>query len=160
MENNLDRKLEELIHRDLRELPEIQAPPTLGPRVLAAIQRRARRPWWQRPWTAWPVVLQCATLIALFGLLGFFFYGGHLAWKEYASGAISQSISTGLGLLISVETLVSTLTRALVLAGGSLNQVWLIGGTAVVLVMYLTCVGLGTVCFQMAAKKRGKEIVS
>ena len=73
MENNLDQKLAELIQRELRELPEIQAPRTLMPRVLAAIQHQARKPWWQRPWTAWPVGFQCATLMALFFLVGFVF---------------------------------------------------------------------------------------
>ena len=46
--------LEKLIHQELQKLPELTAPATLIPGVLAAIQQRAAAPWWRQAWWDWP----------------------------------------------------------------------------------------------------------
>jgi hypothetical protein len=63
MMNNMD--LENLIHRRLQELPMPAAPPSLFPRVLAAVQRRLERPWYERSWPNWPRPLQVLSVAAL-----------------------------------------------------------------------------------------------
>ena len=40
--------------RELRRLPLPRAPQTLLPRVMAAVQAWAQRPWYTRAWFAWP----------------------------------------------------------------------------------------------------------
>jgi hypothetical protein len=60
--------LEALVHRELKRLPTPQAPRTLLPRVLAASERQMRRPWYERPWLAWPRVWQALSGIALVAL--------------------------------------------------------------------------------------------
>ena len=55
MDENREKKLEELIHRELRQLPERPAPATLVHRVMLAVHARARRPWWERSWVGWPL---------------------------------------------------------------------------------------------------------
>ncbi len=57
--------LERLIDRKLGELPQPVAPPTLLPRVLAAIEARLTQPWHQRAWRTWPPALQVASAIGL-----------------------------------------------------------------------------------------------
>lgn len=47
--------LETLVDRELRRLPPPRAPHTLLPRVMAAVDAWARRPWYTRAWFAWPV---------------------------------------------------------------------------------------------------------
>ncbi|HUN26871.1 MAG TPA: hypothetical protein VMU67_11210 [Steroidobacteraceae bacterium] len=47
-------ELERLIGRALGERPLERAPVSLEPRLLAALERRALRPWWQRGFAAWP----------------------------------------------------------------------------------------------------------
>lgn len=49
----------------LRQLPVSPAPPTLLPRVMAAAQQWARRPWYTRAWFSWPPAWQAASIAAL-----------------------------------------------------------------------------------------------
>ena len=63
--------LEELIGRRLRSLPEPLAPPTLWPRIRAAVEERLARPWYRRAWREWPAALRAASLaLAAAALLG------------------------------------------------------------------------------------------
>ena len=49
----------------LQTLPTPRAPGTLLPRVMAAVQAWALRPWYQRAWFTWPRGWQAATVGAL-----------------------------------------------------------------------------------------------
>lgn len=53
------------VDRELRRLPAPHAPETLLPRVLAAVDAWARRPWYTRAWFAWPAVWRAASVAAL-----------------------------------------------------------------------------------------------
>ena len=83
--------LERLIDRKLAELPQPVAPPTLVPRVLAAIETRLARPWYQRAWRTWPPALQAASA------------AGFLAGAVLALGLVEPVVQTlwgqGLGAL-------------------------------------------------------------
>ena len=50
-------ELEALVDRELRRLPPPRAPHTLLPRVMAAVEAWAQRPWYTRAWFAWPARL-------------------------------------------------------------------------------------------------------
>lgn len=58
-------ELEQHVDRALADLPPLTAPGTLLPRVLAAVQAWAERPWYQRAWLTWPVGLQAASAALL-----------------------------------------------------------------------------------------------
>ena len=55
---------ERLIHRELHRLPRPAAPGTLLPRVMAAVQEWAQRPWYTRAWFSWPAGWQIASSLA------------------------------------------------------------------------------------------------
>jgi hypothetical protein len=55
-------ELEQLIDRELRELPLPRAPRSLGPRVMAAVAE-AGRPWYARAWRTWPVGARAAAVV-------------------------------------------------------------------------------------------------
>jgi len=57
--------LERRVHDELARLPLPMAPHTLMPRVLAAVEAWARRPWYTRAWFTWPVGWQIASIVAL-----------------------------------------------------------------------------------------------
>ncbi len=57
--------LQQLMDRELNELPTPQAPDTLLPRVLAATVARKPAPWYARPWLAWPHGWQIASAAVL-----------------------------------------------------------------------------------------------
>ena len=54
--------LERRVHDELRRLPAPLAPGTLLPRVLAAVDAWARRPWYARAWFTWPIGLRVASV--------------------------------------------------------------------------------------------------
>ena len=49
--------------RELEALSVPSAPPTLLPRVMAAVEAWMRRPWYQRAWFTWPLTLQLAACV-------------------------------------------------------------------------------------------------
>jgi hypothetical protein len=63
-------ELERLVDRELRKLPAPRAPRSLLPRVIAAAEQRANRPWYARAWVTWPVAWQVASVALLFALAG------------------------------------------------------------------------------------------
>ncbi len=57
--------LETLVHEALTRLSSPHAPRTLLPRVMAAVDHHARRPWYTRAWLTWPPAWQVASTTAL-----------------------------------------------------------------------------------------------
>ena len=57
--------LDTFVDGALRRLPLPRAPQTLLPRVLAAVQQWAERPWYARAWFSWPVAWQVVSVAAL-----------------------------------------------------------------------------------------------
>lgn len=51
---NGEQELEQLIGRELCQLPDPQAPQTMMPLVLQKIQALQAAPWYRRPWFEWP----------------------------------------------------------------------------------------------------------
>src|SRR6476620_7201219 len=58
-------ELETLVDRELRRLPQPRAPHTLLPRVMAAVEAWAERPWYTRAWFTWPVGWRVASFAPL-----------------------------------------------------------------------------------------------
>ena len=61
--------LERLVDRELHALPAPRAPRTLLPRVMAAVDIAAHRPWYARPWFEWPVAWQLVSALVLLGVV-------------------------------------------------------------------------------------------
>lgn len=148
------QNLEELIHRELAKLPERQAPPSLVPRVLARIQAQEQRRWWQRPWSSWPrrwqlaflpVVGSCAAgaVLVLFFLesLGVGQWSFEPVWK-------TASFISGLWDVLSA------LGSAVLILARSAAPNWFWGLACLPVLLYLVCIGLGTLCFRVAVSRR------
>jgi hypothetical protein len=58
-------ELEQHVHDELRRLPAPLAPHTLLPRILAAVEAWANRPWYARAWFTWPLGWQAASIVLL-----------------------------------------------------------------------------------------------
>jgi hypothetical protein len=91
----------------LRQLPLPDAPGTLLPRVMAAAQEWARRPWYTRAWFTWPPGWQAASIAMLCVLF------------VLGAGAVmvAPSIASAAGRLASVNALLilwRTLVRPVV----------------------------------------------
>ena len=67
--------LEQRMRDELARLPSPIAPATLLPRVLAAVDAWARRPWYARAWFTWPLGWQVVSVL----LVGAAFYATWVA---------------------------------------------------------------------------------
>ena len=149
-----EKKLESIIDRELKGLPELTAPETLSRRVMASLARRASVPWYRSPWQNWPAHLRIpafALLVVFFGALCFG------AWKlphtEFATAGATK-VSGSLSSLISLWNALNAVAAAFVLAFKQLGTVLIaaiLGGIALAWVM---CIGLGTACVRLAWARR------
>jgi hypothetical protein len=154
MDNDPNQQLEHLIQRELEKLPELSAPNALIPRVLAAIEAQAQAPAWKRSWWTWPLGLKTAFVAVLLTLVGVFLYGSSWASAQWQTSAAPQNIGHWWDAFASTGEVLATLGHALLVVCRSIGQPWLLGLAGLVMVMYLTCVGLGTICFRVAVNKR------
>ena len=145
---NHDLKLEDQIQRALQGLPELSAPAALAPRVMAAIRAQAGRPWWRQSWTAWPWQIQTASLASLAFVAVALSLAGGWIWQ----GA-SLPQMTG-GWREALPALGDTLLNTSLLLFRHAGTTWLVLGLAAVVLMYLTCVGIGTLCFRLVFSKQ------
>lgn len=146
------KELERFVHSQFQRLPEIEAPPTLIPRVLAAVRAKEQRAWWQRSWFDWPAGWQIFSLAFLLALPAFVFVGSGWAWDRFQPNA-PDSILSFVTFLRALADIADGLGNALFVTLRSLEQPWVLACTGLMAVMYLTCIGLGTACVRVAIGK-------
>jgi len=154
MNVNYDSELELRVDRELKSLPLLAAPPTLAPRVMAAIASRAAAPWYQQPWQAWPIPARAAALMVLVVFFGSLCLGvwrlpdteGYLAASRHATGWLS--------FLTTIWNAMNAVLGTLAEAVQQLNRVILIGCLTAVALAWAICLGLGTACLRFALARR------
>lgn len=154
MNTREEQLLEAAIDRELKALPPHRAPATLAPRVLAALARRAPRPWYRRAWQTWPWPLQVTSLAVLCAA----FTGLCLtAWQLPKLPPMASASRAIGGWLSSLEVFWSA-AAALAAAAGhvlqSCSTATLVGIGAMLLLSYALCVGLTTVYVRLALARR------
>src|SRR5262245_33211338 len=107
--------LARLAHEELRRLPPPVAPVTLLPRVRAAVQLWALRPWYARAWFSWPIALQAASIAILVGIVA-----GGVVLAPSASRAASESLAAPAGDLAAAVARPVAIADTTVAAAGVL----------------------------------------
>jgi hypothetical protein len=144
MNKNTEKDLEELIDRELRQLPPLRAPHALIGSVLRAIELKARRPWYAQPWQYWPGPLRVVsfiTLALLFGALCF------ASWKLAHAEAVltvSQRVSGWLSTAGTLWHAMNVVLQALAGLVQKLGTGFVVALLLAVAMAYAMCVGLGT----------------
>lgn len=152
-----DQKLEDCLRRELRGLPDLKAPATLAPRVMAVIAARQHAPWWRKTWADWPQGMRLAFLA-----MGLVVAGGLVLvgwqWPQVAglatlTGGVRETVSgwfNGLAPYLSfAETLLGAV--ALVIKAAPPAAGW--GLLAIVGLAYATCIGLGTLGYRVVLNR-------
>lgn len=152
MPNEPENQWERELHAELRQLPELPAPRTLVPDVLAAIRAREQQPWWQQPWMTWPRPAQfgsAAGAFALLGVLGYFIRhaGDRVDSLTQRASSLWASLEPGLDTF-------NTLANAFGRLTGNSGQQFLLYASIMAVVMYLSCVGIGTMLYRTLFQKR------
>ena len=151
MPPEIDPHLEALVDEELRQLPPVAAPTTLAPRILAAIQARAAQPWWRRSWWNWPPTAQAAFLLLALAIVSLL--AGGSWWLGEDLNAYSQQAAQKLSLLSAFWQSLQALATAVVLLWQKTAQALLVYALVASLVLYLVCLGLGTVFVRFAWRR-------
>ena len=146
-----EKKLEQLRHRELRHLPELQAPSFLLQRVRATLEARAKLPWYQRPWFTWPVSLRLASATLMLALVSGLTLAIH--GVSLSATALTQSLAQS-PTVSTIMAVTNAVGNALMLAARTVNPLYLASAGALVALMYLTCIALGTACYRIAWNNR------
>lgn len=148
-----ESELEQVIDRELRRLPDLRAPVDLLPRILQATAARARRPWWQKPASQWPVAGRCLFLGLATGIAGLFFYFTWGLGAGLSMGALSDEVAQYSNRFEVVRSALGSLGNALLVVARSAGP-WLPWTAAgIVAISYVTTLGLGTCCYRLVASR-------
>ena len=146
-----DPNLEAWTQRELRKLPDLSAPATLGPRVLSVLRARAAQPWWQQAWWHWPRTPKWALVVCALALAALFngsasMLGDHAA--SYAGQALDQFSPVS-----RLRDHLAPLVNSADLLWSSILEPWLLFVLAALAGLYLACLGVGTMLFQVITKR-------
>jgi len=141
--------LEDVVDRALKRLPAPRAPHTLLPRVMAAVedQQAARlagsnRRTWARPWLAWPLAWQAASLAVVVALA----VGTAQLWPEAEAlvrqslGPVLDDVVTPVAGMAAKATTVASVTRIM---WNAIVQPLVAYVLVLVLVMCAACAAFG-----------------
>jgi len=143
--------LEKLIHQELQKLPELTAPATLIPGVLAAIQQRAAGPWWRRAWWHWPAPAKA--LFALLALATAALVTGGVWWLGSGATPLASEITERLNGIGNLWDALAPLSEAGGLLWQKAGYPLAIGALVLSMSFYLFCLGLGTMFVRVAVKR-------
>jgi hypothetical protein len=150
-----DEKLERLVSRVLRDQPPRRAPASLESRVLGELAARARRPWWRRGISSWPlsvripVIAGCAVCVPLVWVLSLWL-AGHLVSLATHPG-VAGPIATLLDAGRAVAALDSITTHFI----QSIPREWLLGGVIATATLYAVLFALVAAGYTLLCPRPG-----
>lgn len=144
--NNLERDID----RALKSLPDLQAPTTLVPGVLARIQSPAPSLAGRQFWQLWPAPVRLVILTMLAGLFVALCWAGRDLFSAIGNSPVAGQVTAWLsGLRVLLNT-VGVLLQTCLLLVRSLGWGALYGTFAALALGYAVCVMLGTVYVRLA----------
>jgi hypothetical protein len=144
-----EKKLEIEIDRQLKALPELEAPNGLVPQVMAALARRQALPWYRQSWSHWPVAFRWSSLAALLALFGGLCY----ASPGFVDRAVASARDKVSGHTMGLASLWNVLNDLLATGFALLQHLGtgaLIGIAATLILSYTMSVALGAVYYRVA----------
>src|SRR5258708_5576267 len=146
-----DKNLERLIHERLRALPEMQAPKTLASDVLKKIQARRVLAWWNQASPEWPPALRILSgVLLLIGAASLFAFHDQILGEL---AALANRISSGSQVLKPLWTILEMLLEIVQVLAGAIKSQMLIIAAAMIGLLYLSTIGLGTMMNRVVAGK-------
>jgi hypothetical protein len=142
-----EQKLERALTEALKGLPLRRAPSSLELRVVDELERRAALPWWRVSFTHWPTapriafVIVCIALVAATFLGGVFAFVGDRSLNEAAALVLSW-VQPFLAVMSSAGGVATLLVRVI-------PPLWLYGGMALGIILYLALFGLGAAAYRL-----------
>jgi hypothetical protein len=141
-----EQELERAVSAVLQGLPACRAPGTLEARVLNELQRRAARPWWQVSFGHWPAAPRVAFVVICFALVAATILGGVSVLGGVRSlNEVAALVLSWLHPLLAVVSSAGGVTALLMRV---IPPLWLYGGMALGIGLYVALFGLGAAAYR------------
>ena len=154
MKNEHETKLGAEIDALLKGLPELRAPRTLLPRVMAALEARAASPWYRQSWQSWPASMRVVCLLVLISAFGGICLAGWKLPQADAYASTARVVGHWLATFGAVWGLFSTLLNTVAVMTRHLPGALLAGCLVSLGLAYGLCVGLGAAWMRLAWSRR------
>src|SRR5690606_9302666 len=144
--HDADRQLEEFVHRVLRNQPMRQAPAQLADRVLARIEQRTAKAWWQAGFNAWPMparVLFVTISIAICALA----LEVSATLFEVLSAQVPLTLARSIALWQAMSTAVESLAK-----GIPVQWIYVVGG--IIAALYASFFALSAAAYRTLYQNR------
>ena len=139
MEPKIDPTLERLVHQELKKLPPVKAPARLSARVLEVVRARQALPWWQQSFWHWPAAARGAFLLLVAVIVASLTGGTWFAGELAVDGTVAKYVNP--------------LANAFLVMWRSFLQTLVLWALGFAMMLYLICVGAGTLFVRMAYKR-------
>lgn len=139
---------ERLVHSALRSLPNRRAPATLEARVLAALEMRARIPWWHQSWSYWPQWVRAVFLVFCGSLAGVFVLGGLYIHAGFDATPVSNTLAPVASFIEQLRIVGRAGADVLAVVGRNIPMWWIYGAVAFVAALYAMLFGLGAAAYR------------
>ncbi len=152
-------KLAEVVDRELKALPDMQAPSTLLPRVMALIATQTPSPWYRKSWQAWPVPLQIILLLGLtlsFG--GLYVVAARIPQSDLVM-RLTNEIQAGLALASIIWNALVALAGVAerLFKGMNISPAIIAGCCGALILAYAACLSLGAVYLKLALTRKKED---
>jgi hypothetical protein len=154
MNSDYEKRLEAEIDRELRALPELQAPASLMVRVRSAIAQRTAVPWYRQSWQMWPMVWRVAAMAVLLASFGGLCFASWQLTRAAGFSLAMQEVGHVFSGLTAIWTALNALAGAGLVVMKHLGTGFIIATCAAVVFGYAICVGLGTAVVRLAFARR------
>jgi hypothetical protein len=141
-----EERLEKFIGRVLSEQPLRQAPADLSSRVLARIEQRAARAWWQMGFQEWPPLARILFLVASVGVGAFALEIP--GWVlETINSQIPVSFSRGVAVWQAANNAASSVL-------GTVPTYWIYGALGAIAALYASFFAVGAAAYRTLYQNR------
>ena len=140
-----EQKLERALAQALKGLPLRRAPGTLELRVVDELQRRAALPWWRVSFVHWPAAPRVAFVAVCIALVAATILGGVFALGDRSFGEAAALVLSWVHPFLAV---VSSAGGVATLLLGIIPPLWLYGGMALGIMLYVALFGLGAAAYR------------
>jgi hypothetical protein len=154
MTSDYHKKLELEIDRELKALPQLEAPASLSRRVLDSILQRHALPWYQQSWQHWPMPLRWAAISFLSLLFGALCVASWQLTRAAGISAALQEVGELFSGLNTLVNLVNVLLGAVVVVAKHLGTGFIIACFAITGLGYAVCLTLGAAWVRLASAHR------
>jgi hypothetical protein len=144
---------EDLLHEQLRQLPDCHAPVTLVNRVMSAVRAQEQLPWWRRSCWTWPPAVRVLALVFFSILLCYLTYCLFQAGTPGWFSTVTTQLRAMTAPLADVGNCLSSVAGAVAVVLRKAGTVLWVGVALAALAMYLSCIGLGTMMYRVACAK-------